>query len=153
MKALLIQTKEEFKKIIDLRKSILHPDGPLERVLYSADAESSSIHMAVFDEGQNVIACGTMLMEDETEKISSHTGRIRGMAVSESSQGLGLGGAILDALIEEARVRKVTKIWCNARTKILNFYLKRGFVSEGEEFVTAGGVPHFKLVKTITYAD
>lgn len=141
-------------KVIDLRKSILHPNGPMERVQYSSDSSEKSFHLAIFDEKTDeILACGTLLMEDEEERSSEKTARIRGMAVGEKSQGLGLGAVVLDGLIAESVSRQVDKIWCNARTKILNFYLKKGFVSVGDEFVTAGGVPHYKLVKTISYDD
>ena len=153
MKATRVTSKDLFKKIIELRKSILHPDGPIERVQYAADHSEETVHLAIFDENNVILACGTMLMEDESEGSSKSVGRIRGMAVSESSQGKGLGAVILDGLIDEAIERKVQKIWCNARSKILKFYFKRDFESVGDEFITAGGVPHFKLIKSITYKD
>lgn len=153
MQVSLVKSQEQLKKIIDLRKAILHPDGPMERVLYPADGSETAIHVAIISEDGDVMACGSMLMEDESEKESTHIGRIRGMAVSEKSQGKGLGGIVLESLLAEAKSRKVTKIWCNARTKILNFYLKRGFVSSGDEFITAGGIPHYRLVKSMVYGN
>lgn len=148
-----MSSKDLFKKIVDLRKSILHPNGPVERVQYAADLSDETLHLAIFDENDQIIACGTMLMEDESERPSTSIGRIRGMAVNEAFQGKGLGAIILDGLIDVAIDRKVQIIWCNARTKILNFYFKRDFKSEGDEFITPGGIPHFKLIKTITYND
>ena len=151
MKAVLVQSPERLKKIIDLRKVTLHFDGPMERVFYSRDQNKDSIHVAIFDESESIMACGSLLMEDETGFESVDVGRIRGMAVSEKFQGRGLGGLVLDTLIVEAEARRVSKIWCDARTKILNFYIKRGFVSTGNEFVTASGIPHYKLVKTMGF--
>ena len=151
----VISTEEDFKKVIDLRKSILHPKGPIDRIHYPSDSDQTrSYHLVIFDEQKNeILACGTLLMEDEGENPSTKIARIRGMAVSEKFQGLGFGALILDGLIKESIRRRVEKIWCNARTKILNFYLKKGFVSVGDEFVIAGGIPHYKLLKTISYKD
>jgi predicted GNAT family N-acyltransferase len=152
--AIKVKSVDDFKKVVALRKATLHPNGPWELVHYSFDSFEDSFHLAIFDHNSDkVIACGTLLMEDESEEHSSTVARIRGMAVDGAFQGQGLGGVILDGIIEESHKRRVEKIWCNARSKILDFYIRKGFVSLGSEFITAGGVPHYKLVKTITYKD
>ena len=35
----------------------------------------------------------------------------------------------------------------NAQTRALNFYLRKGFTSQGEEFMDAG-IPHISMVRT-----
>ena len=153
MKATLVRTSEDFKKVIDLRKSILHPKGPFSRIQYPLDHDQGSVHLAIFNDIREILACGTILMEDEQENPSKKIARIRGMAVSKKSQGMGLGTIVLNDLIKESEKQKIEKIWCNARTENLNFYLKRDFISIGDEFVTPSGIPHFKLIKTIVYKD
>ena len=153
MNAIQIKNEEDFNKVVGLRKSILHPDGPWGRVRYDSDSRADSFHLAIFAEDHEVLACGSLLMEDESEIESSTIARIRGIAVSEKSQGMGLGKIILKGLLEESERRRVQKIWCNARSAILKFYLQEDFKSVGDEFITAGGIPHYKLIKTISYSE
>lgn len=76
------------KDIINLRQSVLHPNGPVTRVTYSPDTDTLAIHICVRKYGE-LVAVGTMLPEDEQEARSESVWRIRGMAVHPEMQGQG----------------------------------------------------------------
>lgn len=127
--------------LVSLRKRVLHPQGPVERVLYPEDKDASTLHLAFEDKGQ-MIACGSLI--EDLEGL-----RVRGMAVDSSFRGKGLGSKILDEFIQEAQKRGASLIWCNARTRALPLYERKGFQKQGDEFDLPGGGPHYKLILKI----
>lgn len=68
-------------------------------------------------------------------------GHIGRMAVLESWRGRGVGSALLEALLRFARDRGIRRVRLNAQSRAVAFYLRYGFVAEGEEFIEAG-IPH-----------
>ncbi|MEM6750997.1 MAG: GNAT family N-acetyltransferase [Planctomycetota bacterium] len=90
--------------------------------------------------------------------------RLRGMAVSPEAQGLGVGRAVLEALLAEAQRRDDAPSgngavsggglgsgggwwWANARTSALGFYERQGWRVVSAEFEIPGVCPHVVMVK------
>ena len=67
-----------------------------------------------------------------------HIGRV---AVLPAWRGRGVGRAMLDALLQEARRLQLSEVVLNAQVHALPFYAKFGFVGQGETFDEAG-IPH-----------
>ena len=65
-------------------------------------------------------------------------GRIGRMAVLASWRGRGVGAAILDALMAEARRRGFREAHLHAQSHAKAFYLRHGFIVEGPEYQEAG---------------
>lgn len=68
-------------------------------------------------------------------------GRIGRMAVLAAWRGKGVGAAMLDALMDEARRRGFREVHLHAQSHAKAFYERHGFVAEGEEYLEAG-IPH-----------
>lgn len=68
-------------------------------------------------------------------------GRIGRMAVLKRWRGKGVGTAILEFLLREARSHDLMECRLNAQSHALGFYTRRGFEPYGEEFLE-GGIPH-----------
>jgi predicted GNAT family N-acyltransferase len=68
-------------------------------------------------------------------------GRIGRMAVLASWRGKGVGAAILDALMSEARRRGLRETYLHAQSHATAFYARHGYVAEGGEYLEAG-IPH-----------
>ncbi len=85
-------------------------------------------HAVGRDAHGRVIATGRLLPD-------GHIGR---MAVDAGWRGRGVGGAVLEALVLEARARGMREVVLNAQIRALDFYLRHGFSAEGEVFVEAG---------------
>lgn len=68
-------------------------------------------------------------------------GQIGRMAVLKDWRGRGVGTAILEFLVREARGCGLTDCRLNAQTHALGFYARRGFKTYGEGFME-GGIPH-----------
>lgn len=124
----------------------------------SAFAEASRIRMEVFVREQRVPAEIEM---DERDASCLHAlayvdgkavgtgrllpdGHIGRMAVLKASRALGVGGAILERLVEEARRRGMREVRLAAQTHALAFYARHGFVAVGEVFEEAG-IPHQEM--------
>ncbi len=68
-------------------------------------------------------------------------GRIGRMAVLATWRGRGVGAAMLDLLVTEARRRGFAEVYLHSQVHAKDFYARHGFVVEGEEYLEAG-IPH-----------
>jgi predicted GNAT family N-acyltransferase len=75
-------------------------------------------------------------------------GRIGRMAVIASWRGRGVGAAMLDALMSEARRRGFRETHLHAQSHAKDFYVRHGYVVEGEEYLEAG-IPHVGMRATL----
>lgn len=121
-----------------------------------AEAQVMPLRIAVFVVEQGV----PLAMErDESDPLSRHAwctdaagavvatarllpdGHIGRLAVRADCRGHGLGGRILQTLMDEARRLGMAAVALNAQTQAIGFYLRHGFVPDGAEFMEAG-LPH-----------
>ncbi|HEX4942997.1 MAG TPA: GNAT family N-acetyltransferase [Usitatibacteraceae bacterium] len=75
-------------------------------------------------------------------------GRIGRMAVLASWRGRGVGAAILDALMAEAKRRGFRETYLHAQSHAQAFYARHGYVVEGDEYLEAG-IPHIGMRATL----
>ena len=71
-------------------------------------------------------------------------GRIGRMAVLAAWRGRGVGAAMLEALVAEAKRRGFRETYLHAQAHAKDFYARHGFVVEGEEYLEAG-IPHIGM--------
>jgi predicted GNAT family N-acyltransferase len=90
-----------------------------------------SIHALAYAGEARAVATGRLLPD-------GHIGR---MAVLKAWRGQGIGGAILERLVETARARGEREVALSAQTQALAFYRHHGFVAEGAIYLDAG-IPH-----------
>ena len=64
--------------------------------------------------------------------------RIGRMAVLPEWRGKGVGDAMLDALVAEARARGWREVALNAQVSAIDFYLRHGFIPQGARYQEAG---------------
>ncbi|CAN5304883.1 GNAT family N-acetyltransferase [soil metagenome] len=91
-------------------------------------ADETCLH--VLAESANREAIGTGRLEAD--------GKIGRIAVLHEHRSAGVGGAILDTLISEARSRKLASVYLHAQVEALAFYEGYGFEAQGSEFLEAG---------------
>ncbi|WP_240906149.1 GNAT family N-acetyltransferase [Thermomonas sp. HDW16] len=75
-----------------------------------------------------------------------HIGR---MAVRAPWRGRGVGDALLQALVEEARKRGWPEVRLNSQASAIGFYDRHGFRPEGERFMEAG-IEHQTMSRTLS---
>ena len=114
-----------------LRQQVLRPHESDE--LGGLDsAGGDGVHFAVVDEDR-VIGTGSVRPEAPTwSGIEGPSWRLRGMATDPERRSQGVGGAILETVIEYVRTNGGGLLWCNARQPAIKFYERAGFVTCGE---------------------
>ncbi len=126
-------------EVVDLRAAILRPGRPRQAAVFPGDDDPSSGHVVALIE-EDIVGVGSFILEpiDSTPAV-----RIRGMAVLECHRGKGIGGAVLDRLLERTQDEVV---WCHARLGAIGLYLSRGFFPDGPEFLEPRLGPHQRMI-------
>jgi predicted GNAT family N-acyltransferase len=71
-------------------------------------------------------------------------GHIGRMAVRKGARGTGVGGALLQTLMAQARARGDREVVLSSQTHAAPFYQRHGFTVEGGEFFEAG-ISHINM--------
>jgi predicted GNAT family N-acyltransferase len=93
-------------------------------------------HVIAFSPERDPIGTGRLLQD-------AHIGRI---AVLKEWRGKGVGRALLDMLLVIANKMGYDEVKLHAQTRVVGFYLRRGFVAQGDEFMEAG-IPHVLMTR------
>jgi predicted GNAT family N-acyltransferase len=111
---------------------VLEQGVSIEIELDSFDAVS--LHAVAYDTAGRALATGRLLPDN-------HIGR---MAVLRQARGLGIGGQILERLVQRGVQEGRSHFVLGAQTHARGFYQAHGFVVEGAEFIEAG-IPHVMM--------
>ena len=102
------------------------------------DWDARCEHALAYDLSGRPVGTGRLLPD-------GHIGR---MAVLRDSRGQGIGGRVLEALIERARQRGMRCVALNAQTHAAPFYARYGFIVAGKTFMEAG-IPHVAMERNL----
>jgi predicted GNAT family N-acyltransferase len=138
----------EASAILKVRLDILRKGMTLDDCHFSGDNNPESIHFAALD-NDKIIGCCTLTVNPQSAIKNSYY-QLRGMAVLDNYQGMGVGQKLLHAA--EAKLIKLGNkvLWFNARTSAVGFYQKYGYQVLGNEFEIEGVGPHYKMFKEIS---
>jgi predicted GNAT family N-acyltransferase len=121
-----------------IRFAVFVEEQGVPREIELDEHDEPSLHaLASVDDG-TVVGTGRLLAD-------GHIGR---MAVSRESRGSGVGGAILEALVEAARRRGDREVVLSAQTHALGFYRRHGFVEQDGVYEEAG-IPHQSMRRAL----
>lgn len=112
---------------------------PAELELDSTDAISA--HALARDSAGQPCATGRVFGDPEDDRRA----RIGRMAVLPAHRGTGIGAAVLQALLAEARRRGFAEAVLSAQVHAAGFYAKHGFAPVGEVYDDCG-IPHQEMV-------
>ena len=117
---------------------------PLGLRLSEADlaGEESQIHIAAVSPSDEVM--GTVLLKP----VSEDWIKLRQMAVSDKSQGTGLGRRLVTFAEQAAQDSGCNEIRMHARLSALGFYEKLGYAQQGDTFIEAT-VPTILMKKAL----
>ena len=128
-----------------IRAPVLRPGLPVSESCFPNDHEPDALHLGTFVDGR-LVGTASFFREDHPE-LPSGGYRLRGMAVQPSSQGTGLGGALLEEGLRRLEEADIPHVWCNARKTAVDFYCHRGFRIIGDEFEIPHIGPHFLMIR------
>lgn len=115
-------------RVMPLREAVFVVEQGVPREIEQDAFDAVSRHAIATAPDGRVVGTGRLLPD-------GHIGR---MAVAAERRGQGVGGRILDALVREADARGMREVVLHAQTHAADFYVRHGFVAEGEIFVEAG---------------
>ena len=111
-----------------LRQQVLYPAQKLSEM--ELEEDGNGWHFGAFNDNDLVGVVSLFKHGDAFQ--------FRKLAVAEGAQRMGVGSKLLDYITGFAIQEGAQKIWCNARTTAINFYLKAGFIQTGELFFKNG---------------
>jgi predicted GNAT family N-acyltransferase len=103
------------------------------------DMDACSIHAVAYDDSGWPIGTGRLLPD-------GHIGR---MAVRQALRNKGIGSALLAELMQAAKRRGDHEVMLNAQITAQSFYVRCGFIAEGDEFLEAG-IVHVHMRRELT---
>ncbi len=89
----------------------------------------------------NIVGAGRFISTDDGAKIQR-------MAVLKNFRSKGVGGKILEKLLDIIEKQNFERVYFSAQKTAKNFYEKYGFLSYGEEFEVVG-LPHIMMEKLL----
>jgi predicted GNAT family N-acyltransferase len=122
-------------KIIRFEVFVEEQKVPAELEMDHMDAVC--LHAVAYDAAGTPIGTGRLLPD-------GHIGR---MAVRKGARGTGVGGALLQALMAQAKARGDRQVMLSSQTHAAPFYERHGFQIEGDEFFEAG-IAHINMAHT-----
>lgn len=115
------------KHAAPIRFTVFVEEQGVPREIELDEMDPRCIHAVAFED-KKAVATGRLLPD-------GHIGR---MAVLKQWRGRGIGGQILNALMNEARARGDREVALSAQVHATAFYRAHGFVEEGAEYLEAG---------------
>lgn len=133
-----------------VRMAVLRKATPSQDPRYAQDDLPDTRHLGVRitdAQGERLVATSTWLPAPWPHDSAAHAVQLRGMAVLDDVQGLGVGRLLLDAGVTCARNAGARFVWARARDSAIGFYERAGFVVVGDVFVDdATGLDHHLVV-------
>ncbi|HBA36071.1 MAG TPA: GNAT family N-acetyltransferase [Gammaproteobacteria bacterium] len=123
--------REDEGRLRQVREAVFIREQQVPAELEWDEADRTCIHALVEDAEGLPLGVGRLLPD----------GQIGRMAVRREARGQGIGGAVLEFLIGQARTCNFAEVWLHGQTHAVTFYEQHGFVAEGETFMEAG-IPH-----------
>jgi len=134
-----------------LRQRVLRPDRALADAVFPGDEEQGTAHFAAFDDDGVVVGVGRVRPDAVPWSPSITDGwRLRGMATEQDRRSLGVGAAVLAALICHVSASGGGLLWCSARLAAVPFYRRGGFVTQGEPWADPELGPHVQMQRVVT---
>jgi len=120
-------------KIVEIRTSVFVEEQNVDSSIDFDGRDAGAIHILAYSD-QKPVATARML-ED------GHIGRV---AVLADYRQKGIGNAVMQTLIKEAKLRGFTKVFLHSQAHASDFYKKIGFKACSEVFIEAG-IEHIEM--------
>jgi GNAT superfamily N-acetyltransferase len=149
----VVVERVEARVVRPLRHAVLRPGRAEDQSAYPADDHPDTVHVAARMSGEisaDAVSVGTVLRAPPPwEPERSDGWRVRGMATRPDARRRGLGGLVLDALLDHVAERGGGLVWCNARVAAQQLYARAGFVTRGAVFELPDIGPHYLMWRTV----
>ena len=125
-----------------LRTTVFVEEQKIPAALEWDAADADAVHAVATNRFGAALATGRLLTH------APGVARIGRMAVVQAVRGTGIGGQVLDGLLQAARARGDREALLHAQMSAVPFYLRAGFTTHGEAFDEAG-IGHIEMIKAL----
>lgn len=133
----------EYDEIVALRTEVLRKPLGLEFTEEFLSKEYADVHFGCYANGSHeLLACAMLHVKTEGEA------RMKQVAVKPSLQGTGVGSFLVGQFEAYCKENGFRSIALHARDTAVDFYLKLGYIKEGEEFEEVT-IKHWAMRKSL----
>ena len=122
---------------------------PLSTLRHQVFVIEQGVPVELEIDGEDDAACHAVALIDNNQVIGTGrmlaSGKIGRMAVRSDMRCQGVGRAVLDALVNEARTQGLAGVSLGAQLSAVAFYQRAGFSCQGDVFIDAG-IDHRQMV-------
>jgi predicted GNAT family N-acyltransferase len=129
---------QDYTAISDIRHAVFVQEQGIPEHLEWDGQDADSSHVLALLDDRRAVATGRLQPD----------GRLGRMAVLGQWRGQGIGRAILERLLQQARRQRLAAVYLHAQTEAAGFYSKAGFSRRGESFPEAG-IQHVIMVREL----
>lgn len=140
IKVVEITERSQMEQAWAIRRAVFIEEQGVPEAIEIDDDDAHALH-ALALEANTPVGCGRMVAHDGYVKI----GR---MAVLSERRGEGIGQSILAFLMDRAREQGIRRAVLHAQLTAAGFYLKNGYIPEGEVFDEAG-IAHRRMSREL----
>jgi predicted GNAT family N-acyltransferase len=140
-KVVAIKSPERMADAHAIRRRVFIEEQHVPEELELDEDDGHAVHALALMDGR-AVGCGRFVAHGTVEV------KIGRMAVLKELRGTGIGQAILEFLMNEARRRGFSRAVLHAQLTAEGFYLKQGFVPVGPAFEEAG-IWHRKMERSL----
>jgi GNAT superfamily N-acetyltransferase len=139
------QTEVHWQQVFALRYAILREPWNQPPGSEIAEDDASSLHAAILDAHNNVIATARI------HRVSEEEAQIRFMAVAKEWQGKGIGEAVLRFTegLGRRNYKGIISYCLHARENALEFYTKNGYTLVEKSYVLFDTIQHYYMKKSV----
>jgi len=141
----LVESAAELAQCLEIRFEVFVDEQGVPRSLEHDDMDSVATHVIARDGSGQHVGTARYYPMGSSMKI----GRV---AVLKPLRGYGVGGALMNFILENGEREGFTSAELNAQSYVVSFYERLGFVAYGEEFEDAG-IPHRHMRRELQPLD
>lgn len=133
----------DIRKSLQVREAVFVGEQNVPLELERDEYDETALHLLAIhaDTGEPV---GTARIVDKGEGVA----KIGRVAVLSAFRGLGVGDALMNAVIEATLTLKFETLILDAQLPVIAFYERFGFVPEGDVFLDAG-IEHRRMTRSV----
>ncbi|WP_445734176.1 GNAT family N-acetyltransferase [Mariniflexile sp.] len=131
-----------------VRHPVLRTGKSVEACAFDGDDLETTCHLGIYIDGK-LVGVSSFLKSKHPLLHEEFQYQLRGMAVLNAYQSLGLGKLILNHGENLLKKQNVQIVWCHARQKAANFYKKNGYEIIGLPFDIKDIGLHYIMYKTL----
>jgi predicted GNAT family N-acyltransferase len=124
----------------------------IRQVRDSVFGEEQNVPREIDWDGKDAACVHALALDSESKAVGtgrlSSDGKIGRLAVLKAFRGRGVGAALLDALVGEARAMGLEEVHLHAQSRARGFYRRAGFKASGERFLEAA-IEHVMMTKRL----